>query len=529
MKRFSNLFAIAGAIVLSLSAFFFIFYIQYKNYALIGFAVASVFLISYGVINRHKVWDVLKWRSTRYRINISVIIILILTIITLIEIISYQNNKIFDLTPAKRYTLSPQTQKILKSLNKKVKVILFYGRETLDLLYYFEKIFKQYAYYTPLFSFSSFDVDRNPGIAQTYNIKRYGTLVVECGDKRREVGLNNEEAIISAILSITREKQKLVCFLTGHGENTILSRDRDGYSQIRDKLENENYNVKELFLLNKGELPLDTQVLVISGPKKDLLQEEIEKISCYMIEGGGVIFMIEPHTFVPNLAAFIARYNLTLGKGIIIDKENQQIRGDWFMALVPLYKRHPIVERLNMPNIFPTARPIIMKEGLSNGFVTEIIAKTSPLSWAKETEGMADQHEPSFEKGKDVRGPIGVAAVVTLNQESTRSTEKISQMGATHLDKKKTPPGRMVVFGDSDFGKNAFVDLDANRDLLLNTIDWLAGEKELISLRPKIKEGVEKMITAPQAKRIFWICVIIQPGVILLLGLIVILIGRRTG
>jgi ABC-type uncharacterized transport system involved in gliding motility auxiliary subunit len=45
-----------------------------------------------------------------------------------------------------------------------------------------------------------------------------------------------------------------------------------------------------------------------------------------------------------------------------------------------------------------------------------------------------------------------------------------------------------VVVGDSAFATNRFYTSFANGDLLVNSVNWLSGDVELISVRPKIRE-----------------------------------------
>ena len=45
--------------------------------------------------------------------------------------------------------------------------------------------------------------------------------------------------------------------------------------------------------------------------------------------------------------------------------------------------------------------------------------------------------------------------------------------------------GRLVVVGDSDWANNRYLGNFYNEDLFLNIVSWLAGEEELISIRPR--------------------------------------------
>ncbi len=47
---------------------------------------------------------------------------------------------------------------------------------------------------------------------------------------------------------------------------------------------------------------------------------------------------------------------------------------------------------------------------------------------------------------------------------------------------------RIVVFGDSDFVTNGYLGIPGNRDLFLNSVNWLAQQENLISIRPRDPE-----------------------------------------
>ncbi|HMF61850.1 MAG TPA: hypothetical protein VK595_15830, partial [Vicinamibacterales bacterium] len=57
-----------------------------------------------------------------------------------------------------------------------------------------------------------------------------------------------------------------------------------------------------------------------------------------------------------------------------------------------------------------------------------------------------------------------------------------------------------------------------NRDLFLNTINWLAQQENLISIRPREAGSSTLNMTADAAQRIFWLSVLIIPGLILAAG-----------
>ena len=77
----------------------------------------------------------------------------------------------------------------------------------------------------------------------------------------------------------------------------------------------------------------------------------------------------------------------------------------------------------------------------------------------------------------------------------------------------------MVVFGNAGFANNQFIGQYFNRDLLLNTVSWLVGEEELISIRPRTIRASRVQLTADQGTTVFYLSVLILPEILLIAGL----------
>jgi len=86
-----------------------------------------------------------------------------------------------------------------------------------------------------------------------------------------------------------------------------------------------------------------------------------------------------------------------------------------------------------------------------------------------------------------------------------------------------TPPddleGRLVVFGDSDWVRNEKLTVLYNEDLLLNTVGWLAGQEELISIRPRQRRASRVTLTTGEQWAVFHLTVLLLPEIVLLAGL----------
>jgi ABC-type uncharacterized transport system involved in gliding motility auxiliary subunit len=54
------------------------------------------------------------------------------------------------------------------------------------------------------------------------------------------------------------------------------------------------------------------------------------------------------------------------------------------------------------------------------------------------------------------------------------------------------------VVGSADWAENSFINFNGNRDLALNTINWLASDEDLISIRPKDRDDRRVTMTRSQ-------------------------------
>ena len=80
------------------------------------------------------------------------------------------------------------------------------------------------------------------------------------------------------------------------------------------------------------------------------------------------------------------------------------------------------------------------------------------------------------------------------------------------------PAARFVIFGDSDFAENRFFFSSDNADLLLNSVNWLANDYELISIRPKIFPFRELIVNTRERDFIKWSSWFFPPVLMIVLG-----------
>jgi len=443
-------------------------------------------------------------KKLRHTANVTVLTGLVLGILIFAQIISTKNFLRFDLTETKRYSLSEKSKKVLKLLNEPVKAIAFYGEKEFgrDKI---EELFKEYKYSYPKFYYEFVDPVKNPAKAKKYKVQSHGTIILEYKGRREKVISREEEDITNAILKLLREEKRSIYFLTGHGEKGIFN----GCSNLREALEGENYNVKELSLLKENKIPQDASCLVIAGPQKNLFDTEFQAIKEYLDRGGKVLVMIDPYR-CPSMEKFLANYNIELENDTIVDKTSKILGGEYLFPVVTKYESHPITRNLNYASFFPVARSLRLKRETSE-IEVEVLTRTGKDAWGEtDREGLIEG-KASFDEKKDIPGPLTIGAVSSFPVKE---------------EKKKA---RIVVFGDSDFASNDYLEVSGNKDLILSTIGWLAEEESLISIRPREWGYTPLILSEKQSKILFWISVIILPLSVACVGIGVLAYRRWKG
>ena len=430
-------------------------------------------------------------------------------------VLSHYNWRI-DLTPSKRYTLSDHARKVLDTLDRDVQIVAFLrsddarNSEIEDLLNRIHNVSRRVRY-------SLVDVNRNPAVARQYGVDNYGSVVVESDGRRKSFANPREDIIMEAILQVTRASRKVVYVLSGHGEQDIDNTDRhNGYSGVRAALRSEFYDVQPLKLLGEGGVPDDASVVMIAGPRKDLLTSELLKLDAYVQRAGHLLILLDPNS-APSLGAFLARYGVRVGDDVIVDPENRLFAGDYLTMVVPgLSDRHPVSASLKGAPLVSQARAVSFAGPPHAGIRGIEFLHSAPTSWRTTDLAVLRTGVSTFVKERDQAGPVPVAVSLLVDPPSGDSAAAVA---------------RFIVIGDSDFANNFFLEYLGNKDLLVNAVNWLAGEDQLVGQRPQLRQpGVNQFfVSARQGRLAFMLGTIVEPAVFLLVGVVVFLRRRWTG
>jgi ABC-type uncharacterized transport system involved in gliding motility auxiliary subunit len=459
----------------------------------------GVFVLAGTVIGFSGIAAFFSRRSSKLGTNTSILALGVAVILIIANVLGYQHHKFFDLTTEKLYTLSDQTDKIVGGLKNDLTIVRF--AKTPDAG--FDDLMRQYRNLNPHVRFQNVDPQEKPEVAKEYGATHIGDVIVSTGAKKQTIAPNpeapvSESEVTSAILKVTQDKSKTVCFVTGHGEKGLAEAQASGYSSVDQGLKKEGYSTKSINLVSQNDVPSDCDALVIAGPTQAFFPQEVAMVGKYLDGGGKALIEIDPQTD-PKLDEILQAWNVNQGTNVVVDASGV---GRMFgtgpaVPLVVDYGDSPITKNLKGGmTFFPLARTESIADKSKADVQDVELLKTSQQSF---TIPNLQQKEVKFDPKTDTAGPL--------------------TLGVAGDKKQDGKDARLVVVGDSDFAANQWVGLQHNGDLFFNTIDWLVQDESLISIRPKEATDRHLTLTESQSAGLRWVDLIFVPGLVIFSGI----------
>jgi ABC-type uncharacterized transport system involved in gliding motility auxiliary subunit len=519
MKKYTSF---AGWSALFFATIALILYIILPGQQIAIYTCLLIFIINglfFVLVDRTKILRSIKTRTALHGMNSVFLGIIILGILVFINLLSYRHSFRFDHTATGYFTLAPQTEKVVSQLPREVKITAFLATAEVSRPA-FKNLIEGYLNLSDKIKLTYIDPFKNPAITKQYGVTSEGTIVIESGNNETKVNKHTEENLTNGIIKVIKDEEKFVYFLEGHGEKNISLEEKDGYSQVKNSLEKNGFTIKTLLLLGMGKVPDEADLLIINGPAKPLVPEELELLRKWLGQGGSLFVLLDPPAqtkITTGLENLVREWGINMENDIIIDPMARLSGGDFAAPIVKHYGRHGITKDFTLPTIFLLLRSVTSKP-FEDVVINELLF-SGPDSWA-EKDMKAEQVR--FDDGVDQKGPIPIAVAATRqygkNKSATSENEKVSPdaEGA-----KKEIKANMVVVGDSDFATNNYVNLYGNGDFFLNTVSWLLKEDTLISIRPKEMKSSPLTLSATQGNALFIFGTIIFPLIVAGLGTII--------
>lgn len=451
------------------------------------FVPLVLFLAGVGIAilkDRHLFVDFFTMKTTKHGMNMGAVIVLTFVMIGTLNYLAHHflNTKKYDWTKEKLNSLSDQSVQVLSSLEDTLDVKFFYGRAVQDV----ERTKEQFRGNIRLYEDKSSKVKtefvssvERPDLAEEYKVDSGDTVVfLVYKGRRQRVEKLDEEGITGAILKITKTETKTVYLTSGHGERDVESREPDGAADFKQALEDNRYTVKTLKLFEEGKVPSDAAMVVVLGPTQSLLEPELQALRDYAKNGGRLLVAADPGQR-HNLAQLTKSLGVEFSNSFVIDPAGIMQTKAMGVALGIDYSRVSDLTKgldKNSISLFYLAGSLKRAGDVAASLQTTEAVRTSPKS-------VLTSEIPK----KDIRVIAGSEGPQTLVMTVSG---KVDQGQAADM--------QAVIFADSDLFTNQFLFQALNRDLALNTVAFLADDKNNITIRPKAPTGSSLLLTQYQ-------------------------------
>ena len=417
-------------------------------------------------------------RGGAYSLAVTAVVLAIVIVINILASALPASLTRYDISSSKLYSITSNTKAVVSALEDDVTIywIVQSGEEDEVI----ENLLEKYDSLSDHIEVVKRNPDVYPTFAQQYTDEtvQNNSLVVECGDKNRYIGLDDiylgevnvysgtydttdfdgEGAITSAIDYVTSDEYPQVYLLEGHGEQELPA-------AFSEQIEKENMEVNSLSLLNVDAIPEEADCVVIYGPQSDLSQEEAAMLAEY-VSGGGKLLVCAgavENGVLENLYSLLEGYGITVHDGLVVDTDRTHYAFGYPYLLMPDLNSSPATDSLIEENYFPI---LPLSLGLTVGADTGTGTVTSLLTTSDTAISKAAGYDFTtydFEEG-DAEGPFSLAVSV-----------------------EDSGGGQIYWFASDQFLNELYnaYSSGANLDMAMNALSDLIGESEAMAIRSK--------------------------------------------
>lgn len=128
-------------------------------------------------------------------------------------------------------------------------------------------------------------------------------------------GYDGEGQLMSAIDYVTSDIIPKAYAITGHDEFQLAP-------TLQDKFDKQNIEIDYLNLLTYDSIPEDADFILILGPLADYTNEEVDKVTAYLQNGGNALFVVSytDSDELYNYYSILEDYNIKVNPGLVMEQ-----------------------------------------------------------------------------------------------------------------------------------------------------------------------------------------------------------------
>jgi hypothetical protein len=407
-----------------------------------------------------------------------------------------------DLSKGHVNTLAPQTISVLNSIDKPVVATVWYAQQPseVDTAY---NLLKRYHDVNPKLTIQRYSIIERPELAAQQKAAASSVVFTYPSRSPQVAATSTEQDFTTSLLRLSTGRSPKAYFLVGHGEGSIETSSQTGssFTNLKQQLDKQGITSVSLNLAAGGSVgaspapaasptptgsaspepspsaspqavqttsvPADADEVVILDPRAPLSDAELQALGDYLGKGGHLL-VSSPPLAKNNLNSLISKYGISLGAGIVLDQQ--------------LHFRNSAAAQVLLIQQFGQS---VVTRGLENNPVVLLGSTTidgkapagytlSPLiSTQADACERTDVTVTSPEcQSVDKKGPFSLAA--TLEQTGAGAGAR---------------PLRIVALGGAAFADDLVASQQppppGNMPLMVNAVNWLAGQDKVINIPPR--------------------------------------------
>ena len=410
------------------------------------------------------------------------------------------------------------TRNIVRALDQPIEVSLFFPPAN-EVREQVTEYVTDLARESPNFKVSTWDQALDPKKAKDLGVTGNGTIVLARGARREllPIGLELDRArgqlrsfdqdFQKKLLALAKAR-RTIYFTTGHGERssdkTAPADQRWTVRLLREAYGEQNYEVRDLGPAEglASAVPADAAAVVVPGPTRAFLPEEISALKAYLDQGGRVFLALDPEAgldFKDLLAPFGIRFvPVTLASDQVFVARTRQI-SDRANIATASYSSHPSVTTAGR---LGGRAPLVL---FGAGFVEAVGQRPEGVR----LDFPVHSHPSTW---NDINGNFELDAPA----EARKTYELAAALGRPRPPQggKPVPETRLMVLADSDALGDPVIENPGNAYLALDGMKWLLGDDLIIG---EIASEEDVPIQHTRKQDVFWFysTVFLAPALVL--------------
>jgi ABC-2 type transport system permease protein len=464
-----------------------------------------------------------KFKYGGYSVALTLIVIALVVLVNVgfTTLDSFYSLK-FDLSQNQTYTITPQSQNILASLDEDIYIYTLYPVNEEDTT--IQEILGKYKSYSSHVYVRNVDPSRNPTFVNPFDTDgtgiEDGSIIVTNADHSRfrvldkydqyKISYNYnsstysydttvdsitvESALPPAVLYITSDEVHRALFLTGHGEPSASDT-----TDLRNILTDINYDVEDYNILTTDEGIQAGDIIIVLAPTSDISDDEREILKGYIESGGRFLFAFNPLAGrLENFESLLELYGITLKHGVIMEGNRSYYALPSAYYLLPKINSHDITSAIlntNISMIMPAAGAVVAPDVVPATNITiESLLTTSDQAWLEPTDT-----QDTTQNGDEPLGPFDLGLAVTV-KDSSNSDNNV----------------QFLVFDNAAFMQyvSQFTTF-SNEDFITSCMQWLSGGTETVFIRGKVLDS--PLLYFDNATQIYTVIILTWPVLSLLI------------